>query len=149
MEEARCCLCRQSVAEASALVKRKLFHGKACESSKKLINELLMENLKLSVQSLKEMNDSHAYLCHKCHGQTSKYLKLLEEAKKIKENLLSMALNLTTLPVANRKRTSSTRDSGSSCPSPQMSESEPSFPVTSRNTVASSNATVSPSVAVS
>ena len=71
MEEVRCCLFHQSVAEASALVKRKLFHGKACESSKKLIDHLLKENLQLLVASFKEMNNSNTYLCH---GQTSEYL---------------------------------------------------------------------------
>ena len=59
MEKVRCCLCHQSIAEASALVKHKLFHGKACESSKKLIDHLLKEN-QLLVASFKETNNSNA-----------------------------------------------------------------------------------------
>ena len=67
VEEA-CCLCRRSVMEGSAIVKRKRFHYKACEPSKKLINDILKEN-GLSVLSFKETSNSNAYLCHHCHGQ--------------------------------------------------------------------------------
>ena len=110
VEETRCCLCHRSVMKASALVKCKLFHGQACASSKKLINDLFMENLQLSLLLFKEMNDLKAYLCHHCHGQTSKYLQVQEGVRKIKEEVLSMASNLTTLPVATRKRTVSTTE---------------------------------------
>ena len=72
--------------EGSAIVKCKQFHGKTCESSKKLLNDVLKEN-ELSVLSFKETNDSNAYLCHQCHGQASKCVRLQEEIKKIKGGL--------------------------------------------------------------
>ena len=111
--EEACCLCRPSVMEASALVKRKKFHGKACESSKELINHILMENFKLTVLSFREMNNSNAYLCHQCDTEASKCLKLQDQIIKIKDNILSMVSNLTSLPtvVMTRKRPSSVRDS--------------------------------------
>ena len=109
--EETCCLCRRSVMEGSAIVKRKRFHGKTCESSKKLINDVLKEN-ELSVLSFKETNDSNAYLCHQCHGQASKCVKLQGEIKKIKGNFLNFISKLTRLPVTvvPRKRSASVRD---------------------------------------
>ena len=149
-----CCLCRRPVMEASALVKHKRFHGELYKSAKKMINDLLMENFQLPVMAFKEMSNSQAYLCHKCHSQTSKCLKLQEEVRKIKDNFLSMASNLTPLPLGNdsvsRKRTASVRDSAAvsnaetfedAC---EMSAGEPS---TSTSSVTSNK--TSPSVTVS
>ena len=106
--------CRRSVMEGSAIVKRKRFHGKTCESSKKLINDVLKEH-ELSVLSFKETDNSNAFLCHQCHGQASKCVKLEEEIKKIKGNFLSLASKLTRLParvtVGQRKRSATVRDS--------------------------------------
>ena len=48
-EETRCCLCRSSVNEGTMLVKRKVFHGKAYEVAKLLINDLLHEQWQISV----------------------------------------------------------------------------------------------------
>ena len=80
--EEACCLCCRSVMEASALVKRKKFHGKACESSKELINHTLMKNFKLTVLSFREMNNSNAYLCHQRNTEASKCLKFKTKLKK-------------------------------------------------------------------
>ena len=136
MEEA-CCLCRRSVMEGSAIVKHKRFHGKTCESSKKQINDVLIVKRKrfhgktcesstklindvlkeheLSVFSFKETDNSNAFLCHQCHGQASKCVKLEEEIKTIKGNFLSLASKLTKLParvtVGQRKRSVTVRDS--------------------------------------
>lgn len=113
VEEARC-LCRRSVMEGSAVVKCKRLHGKTCEFSKKLINDLLKGD-ELSVLSFKETSNSNAYLCHQCHSQASKCVKLEEEITKIKERFLSLASKLTRLTarvtVGPRKRSATARDS--------------------------------------
>ena len=100
--------------EASSLLKCKQFHGEPCKSAKKMISDLLMEHFQLPVMAFKEMSNSQAYLCLKCHSQASKCLKLQEEVGKIKDNFMSMASNLTVLPLGNdsvsRKRTVSVRD---------------------------------------
>ena len=66
-EEPLCCLCRSSLMEGTMPVKRKVFHGKACEVAKQLIDYLLNEQWQMSVMSFKEMIDSanlKAYICH-------------------------------------------------------------------------------------
>ena len=57
-EEPLCCLCWSSVMEGTMLVKRKVFHGKACKVAKQLIDDLLNEQWQMSVMSFKEMIDS-------------------------------------------------------------------------------------------
>lgn len=99
------------------LVKRKVFHGKACEVAKQLIDDLLNEQCQVSVMSFQEMvdsKDSKAYLCHHCYSKAKKCADLIDEVRLVAGDLLNMASKLTTLPLpavqSRRKRPASNRD---------------------------------------
>ena len=113
-EEPLCCLCRSSMMEGTMLVKRKVFHGKACEVAKQLIDDLLNEQWQMSVMPFKEMIDSanlKAYLCHHCYNKTKKCVELIDNVRKSAGDLLNMAAKLTPVPVPScRKRLASSRD---------------------------------------
>ena len=49
-----CCLFRRELSESSAFKKRKLFHGKQCKEAKKFLNEVILEEFRLSVNSFEE-----------------------------------------------------------------------------------------------
>ena len=110
--ETLCCLCRRPVMEGTSLVKRKVFHGKACEIAKSLLEDLFLETWQMSVNSFKEMidpPDSKAYLCHHCYNKAKKCSDLIDNVKGILGEFLSSASKLTTLPSC-RKRPASSRD---------------------------------------
>jgi len=94
-EETLCCLCRCSVMEGTSLIKRNLFHGKACESAKVLLNDLLMENWQMPITSFKEKIDPKTYLCHHCFNKAKKCLDMIDNLKEKFDGLLSMASKLT------------------------------------------------------
>ena len=110
--ETQCCLYGLPVTEGTASVKRKIFHGNACESAKSLLDDLFLETWQMSVNSFKEMIDSpksKAYLCHHCYNKAKKCSDLIDNVKKILGEFLSSASKLTTLPSC-RKRPASMRD---------------------------------------
>lgn len=102
------------------LVKRKVFHGKACEVAKLLIDDLLHEQWQISVMSFKEMinsTNSTAYLCHHCYNKAKKCVDLINNVRQLASDLLNMASKLTAIPSTQpscRKRLASSRDNPTS-----------------------------------
>ena len=79
------------------LVKSKVFHGKACEVAKLLIDDLLHEQWQISVITFKEMIDqtnSKAYLSHHCYNKARKCVDQIDAVRKSAIELLIMALKL-------------------------------------------------------
>ena len=98
--------------EGTALVKRKLFNGRACEVARSLLNDLFLETWQIGVNSFNEMidsNSSKAYLCHHCYNKAKRCSDLIDNVKNTLGEFLSSASKLTTLPSC-RKRPASRRD---------------------------------------
>ena len=102
----RCCLCRRELSESSAFKKRKLFHGEQCKEAKKFFNEVLLEELDLSVNSFEETLNSKAYLCHLCDAYAANYRKYQKNLNQIRAEVISKLSQLTKLSTetASRKR---------------------------------------------
>lgn len=112
--EVRCCLCRRELSESSAFKKRKLFHGEQCKEAKKFLNEVVLEEFRLSVNSFEETINSKAYLCHLCDAYGANYRKHQNSLSQIRAEVISKLSKLTKLSTANRKRSASAQANVSS-----------------------------------
>ena len=74
-----CCICLTPFATTTQKRKRKKFHGASCENSKEILNEISISQTTLPLSSYVETSEKYAYLCHHCHSQTDKIIKLREE----------------------------------------------------------------------
>ena len=113
-----CCVCNRVLTDPVAIKKRKKLHGKSCDSSKTVLNGLLLEAFGLPVLAFKETNDPDALLCHSCDAQMTNLLKYLVKVKEIKEDILQKVSQLNKLQgaslparVIGRKRSSVSRES--------------------------------------
>ena len=103
----RCCLCRRELSESSALKKRKLFEQ--CKEAKEFLNEVLLEEFQLSVNSFEETTYLKAYLCHLCDAYGTNYRKYQNNLNKIRAEVISKLSQLAKLSTAtaSRKRSAS------------------------------------------
>ena len=113
MTSERCCICNRCWTDPVTVKRRKRFYGKSCGSSRKVLNELLLEAFSLPVLAFKETSDQDALLCHFCNLQLTNLSKYIVKVKEIKEDIIQKASQLNRLPgtslpapVIGRKRSS-------------------------------------------
>ena len=84
MASERCCICNRCWTDPVTVKRRKRFYGKSCDSSRKVLNELLLEGFSLPVLAFKETSDQDALLCHFCDLQLTNHSKYIVKVKEIK-----------------------------------------------------------------
>ena len=74
-----CCNCLAPFATTTLKRKRKKFHEASCENSKRILNEISVSQTRFPLSSYLETSEKDVYLCHHCHSQADKIVKLKEE----------------------------------------------------------------------
>ena len=74
-----CCIYLASFATTTLKRKRKKFHEASCENSKRILNEISVSQTRFPLSSYLETSEKDVYLCHHCHSQADKIVKLKEE----------------------------------------------------------------------
>jgi len=73
-----CCIFLAPFATTTWKRKRK-FHGASCENSKRILNKICVSQTRFPLSSYLEKSEKDVYLCHHCHSQADKIVKLKEE----------------------------------------------------------------------
>jgi len=100
-----CCLCSLPFPlGGSARKKRKLLYNNPSEEARRFLNEILLKNLHLSLDSFEETRDSRGYLFHLCVSKAKTYYKLHDDLRKIEEEVVAKVSYLTSTVEGGQRR---------------------------------------------
>ena len=78
-----CYLCRREQLDFLSL-KKKLFNGDNCKTSRQFLNRLTLKFFQSSISSFRETGNTKAYLCHHCDAYAANFYKHEAEMKRIR-----------------------------------------------------------------
>ena len=86
MEEC-CCLCRCLLSSGQAKKRRKKLHGAACNTSRKVLSDLVTRQLDQNLENFVETEGHHSFLCKECDAKLHSVSLLEGQLTQIKNEI--------------------------------------------------------------